>query len=393
MTCARTGDLGWLSLALVLSSSLGCAAGAEDGSTVTSGWTADSGPAPGAPSTEVCDNGVDDDHDGLFDCNDTDCTGRAHCVGAGPPTVPPGVPPPPAPPAPAACALVTAEATPVFAPVDIVWVVDSSGSMRDEATRVRDNMNSFSGDISASGIDHHVVVMSDPEYVSVPPPLGSDPSRYQFVPQDIDSNEPLERLLSEHWRYAGFLRPEAITHFVVVTDDDSSLGAGSFISQMESRLGHRFTFHAIASPGNELLPCIAGFTGIAAAPGTQYWQLADLTGGLKISVCTPDWSMVFGPLRDAIAASSALPCSYEVPEPPPGMVVDPMRVNVEHTPSGSVAPETLPFVSDPSRCGASGGWYYEGSATERILLCPSSCATVATSTRVDITLGCETLLI
>ncbi len=37
----------------------------------------------GGPDTEVCDDGVDNDNDGLVDCQDADCDGDPNCVGPG----------------------------------------------------------------------------------------------------------------------------------------------------------------------------------------------------------------------------------------------------------------------------------------------------------------------
>ncbi|RME41943.1 MAG: hypothetical protein D6788_00135 [Planctomycetota bacterium] len=40
-------------------------------------------PAPCTPSTEICDDGVDNDCDGAVDCNDSDCTNDPACTGGG----------------------------------------------------------------------------------------------------------------------------------------------------------------------------------------------------------------------------------------------------------------------------------------------------------------------
>src|SRR5262245_27178640 len=64
------------------------------------------------------------------------------------------------------------EATQATAPVDILWVIDNSGSMGEEEDRVQDNMNNFAMSIAASGVDYHVIVITDTGHVNVPPPLG-----------------------------------------------------------------------------------------------------------------------------------------------------------------------------------------------------------------------------
>lgn len=38
----------------------------------------------GPPSCELCDNGKDDDGDGLVDCRDVDCRDSGHCAKAAP---------------------------------------------------------------------------------------------------------------------------------------------------------------------------------------------------------------------------------------------------------------------------------------------------------------------
>ena len=42
-------------------------------------------------------------------------------------------------------------------PVDIVWIIDGSGSMVDEQAAVKQNIASFAAAIGRAGIDHHVV--------------------------------------------------------------------------------------------------------------------------------------------------------------------------------------------------------------------------------------------
>ncbi|MCZ7681451.1 MAG: hypothetical protein M5U28_22715 [Sandaracinaceae bacterium] len=106
-------------------------------------------------------------------------------------------------------------------PVDIIWIIDNSGSMDGEARIVQDNINNFAMAIGASGIDYHVVVMTSMGFVSVPPPLGTDATRFRFANVDVQSNDGLVDLVDNFSAYSDFLRPEAITHFIAVTDDES----------------------------------------------------------------------------------------------------------------------------------------------------------------------------
>ncbi len=288
-------------------------------------------------------------------------------------------------------------------PVDIVWVIDNSGSMSGEAGIVQDNMNSFAASIGASGIDYHVVVMTMSGFVNVPPPLGTDAERFLFANVNVQSHDGLSALVNNFSTYSSFLRADAMTHFIAVTDDESSLDWMSFRTQMESQLGHGFTFHAIASPpgSTHCEPpgfCIVREDGCegpeddATDNGDEYWGISGATGGQQFSICTNDWSSLFASLTSAIAVPMPLPCRFVLPPPPDGMTLDRMRVNVSYTPSGSSTETIIPYVGGFGSCGPSGGWYYED---DDIVVCPATCTTISADAagRIDIVLGCETVLI
>jgi hypothetical protein len=300
------------------------------------------------------------------------------------------------------CAGSRTEAERTLRPVDIVWVVDNSGSMDEEAVLVQQEMNDFVASISSSGIDdYHVVLITEESWVTVPDPLGSDTERFRFVKEDVQSNEPLADLLDRFDDYAGFLRADAITHFVVVTDDESWIEAGDFISMMGSKVGHEFKVHVIASPPNEsvqctLLPilCICeGSYGQSAAPGNQHYKAAMMTGGLAFSICEDDWSVLFTELATAIGVSAPIPCELLVPEPEAGGVLDPGLVNVVFTPPDATDGAAIPGVPNADGCGTGPGWYYDDPAQPMTIhLCPSSCTAAEAGGALDIQLGCMTIL-
>lgn len=346
-------------------------------------------------SGAMCRDGVDNDRDGVADCADPDCSGVGACseFDAGP-TRDGGF---------TACTGTPYEANEAFAPIDIIWVVDTSGSMSNEAERVQENMQNFASTISSNGLDWRVVVISTQAYVNVPEPLASDP-RYRLIDRPVSSNEPLRALLDEFPRYADFLRPSALTHFVAVTDDETDLDWMSFRTQMMERLRHAFIFHTICSDevmGTFNGACVTDPGAFppdgAAAPGLNYLDLARATGGLTLSICTPasEWTRLFGLLTSAIAVRVEIPCEYEIPEPPAGEDLDTGRVNIRHTPD-SGEPRVYPYAGtdDGADC-TSGGWYYDDpTAPTRIILCPATCnAVTGGGGRVDVELGCQTVLI
>jgi hypothetical protein len=99
-------------------------------------------------------------------------------------------------------------------PVDIIWVIDNSGSMKEEEGYIKTNLNSFSSNIAASGVDYHVVVIADTSHITVPPPLGGSP-QFLAINQNIDSHNALSMIISTYPQWQSFLRPNSKRHFVL----------------------------------------------------------------------------------------------------------------------------------------------------------------------------------
>lgn len=146
-----------------------------------------------------------------------------------------------------------------------------------------------------------------------------------------------------------------MTHFVVVTDDESFYKAqptpearsARFQQDMQAPLGKSFILHTISSAGPEPCrdpACVPRLNtpncqfpdGCGAhAPGLTYYVLARLTNGLTASICESDWAAIFRPLSDAVIASAPLPCNYQIPAPPKGETLDAQKVNVRWRAPGS----------------------------------------------------------
>jgi hypothetical protein len=125
---------------------------------------------------------------------------------------------------------------------------------------------------------------------------------------------------------------------------------------------------------------------IAAAGGTTQAHLIDANGNV---------SMDFQTALENIK-TSALDCEYQVPQPTSG-TIDYGAVNVEHTPSSAMAPDTVFYVGSAANCDATaGGWYYDvdpSSATpNQILMCPATCDAFKAGGEVAIAVGCQTIV-
>ena len=279
-------------------------------------------------------------------------------------------------------------------PVDIVWVIDGSGSMGDEQLAVQQNLATFATAIGSAGIDHHVIMVADDD-VAAGTALGKDPAHYKHVPANVGSHNALSVLLESYAQYSTFLRPTASLHFVMVTDDESNMKASDFRTQMEQKAGKKFTAHSIVSESVNGRACV-GACGIsllcgAASPGLEYIALSDATAGQKISICVSDWSMVFGPLKMAVITSAPLPCEYALPAPPSGASLDPTLVNVGVL-QGAASPKTLPRASSMQACANAEAWFYDDPKSPTMIrMCPAACSSITSGGSIEITLGCETI--
>lgn len=191
------------------------------------------------------------------------------------------------------------------APADVVWVVDTSGSMTAEVVSLNANLNRFAAYMGANGIDYRVVMLArrgtTTLRVCVPPPLGgagcADSPRFQHVDQMVNSTDGLQVILSSMPRWQGFLRPDSVRFFVMVTDDESSLTADAFHSQLLARPGWSgYVFDAIV-----------GYETRTDCPtmvrrGSHYLTLSARTGGDRARVCESDWSGLFNTFARSIVA-------------------------------------------------------------------------------------------
>lgn len=110
------------------------------------------------------------------------------------------------------------------------------------------------------------------------------------------------------------------------------------------------------------------FDDIASAGGTNAASI--------VSTNAPDVAASLRASLDAVRNEGA--CVLKVPAGDPG------RVSVRLA-DGSAIP--LAKKAGASACDASGGWYFDG-ATKKILMCPTTCATVKGGTKVETVLAC-----
>ncbi|MBS2027500.1 MAG: VWA domain-containing protein [Deltaproteobacteria bacterium] len=129
---------------------------------------------------------------------------------------------------------------------------------------------------------------------------------------------------------------------------------------------------------------LSALNGIASAGGTNAAFIVDTTQNVNQQ------------FLDALnnIRGTALGCQYTLPTPDAG-TINISQVNVQYTPGGGGAAETIPAVTGASACPASGdAWYYDNpNAPSQIILCPNTCTTVSADStgQVDILTGCQTI--
>ncbi len=226
-------------------------------------------------------------------------------------------------------------------PVDVLWVVDNSGSMSGELDNLANQFDYFINGFVTLGLDYHIGVvttdMSNPLQsgnlmgpVKVITPAGDPLVDFAAAIDQGSSGSGDERgmdaaqaaltdpLLSGG--NAGFIRPGASLSVILVTDeeDGSNINGNDFGNWLEAYKGDPAltTFSAIAGPTSGFFPCFAIFSGISAEPAPRIGAAIQRTGGIHASICNMNMTDILtslSVLSSGMQTSFAL--SYEPSDP------------------------------------------------------------------------------
>ncbi len=323
-----------------------------------------------------------------------------------------------------ACAGTSGEASIVRRPVDIIIVIDSSGSMNGEIEAVERNINENLAVILAEeDVDYRVIMIAEyrtrggdaRDGVCISAPLSgiddctnppSEPingERFFHYPQRVGSHNSMDRILETYaeastgapdgWR--AWLRPEALRAFMEISDDDASMRPDAFeaaLFALENAAGEttdfgtaeerNYVWHSIIGmaandPADAPWPpeapvqlerCTPGSAGYAE----DYQELSIRTGGLRFPLCNNDsFDVIFRHVAQDVVTGVALACTYAPVPPMDGETANFDRVVVVYEPGPDAGedPRSLRRVADESAC-AEGDYYV---ADEVIQLCPTTC--------------------
>ena len=210
-------------------------------------------------------------------------------------------------------------------PVDLIWVIDNSGSMANEAAHVRDNFTSFIASLQRS-TDFKLALLSSQgrSGTAVSLPAAATGSNFLQVNQFINSTDPLIRTaealcpsgvkcgkVTGQGTLSSFLRPDSKKVIIVVTDDESAISSDDFTNSFMN-VYPKDQLSLFAFAGTSQSQCDI------ARVGTRYSELASETGGRVFDICMPEWSTTFVNLADTVIrlgqSSIALPSQNGVIE-------------------------------------------------------------------------------
>lgn len=236
--------------------------------------------------------------------------------------------------------------------LDVLWVVDHTGSMADEQERLAEAFASFVdvletyriayqlGVTTTAGTGADAGVLRGTPWI-VTPQVEDPAAAFGAAVRVGTEGLPPSCGLGAAWlaltdplrteENRGFRRPGAVLHVVVVSDDDDEsetlLGDDpasaflDFLDAEETAFGGPVTFSAIAGD----LPDGCTADGGRAQAATRYHEVATARGGVFGSICTADFS---GLLASMAASAVVFPDTFPLQaEPEPASV----RVTLDGT--------------------------------------------------------------
>lgn len=228
--------------------------------------------------------------------------------------------------------------------VDILWVLDNSGSMSEEQQKLSDNLNAFFQYLDGSGLDWHIGVTTTDTESSTQGGKLIPVAGYPFLAQQVPFNDELFSMMvrvgtggsaDERGLYAtwlalsqptpeivsanlGFYREDADLHVVVVSDEEdysedhlSTWELVTFLQSLKPDPRQTVTFSSIVGPGPRGCQSPDG----TADYGARYLSVTRALGGIEASICEADWVPFLEELGLAASGQRQEFFLSEVPDP------------------------------------------------------------------------------
>lgn len=174
--------------------------------------------------------------------------------------------------------------------VDVVFVVDTSGSMGEEIDFLEKNMTEFFNSIKTAAIDVKITAIGavdeDGNNFDFPSTLSS--SSFATVTHHVDSHDAIS-VLTEYYdgkySFPLALRKDSVLEAVIISDDNGE-GKGNEASDFRPPKDRDVSVNAIVGlkKGKQSEVCEI------ANKGDQHIKLAGDTGGEVLDICSENWS-------------------------------------------------------------------------------------------------------
>jgi hypothetical protein len=332
-----------------------------------------------------------------------------------------------------ACVISEGNVQYVRQPVDIILLLDNSGSMEDELEAVEANINvNFASVLNQRNVDYHLILISrhrqEPRdeseeastSICVTTPLSGVEScddaeqplftesffQYSTKLESTDSfdvaldtyEQPFDSEREEKFDQAPqgwsvWLRPLAKKVFLEMTDDNEDMPVDDFIGGLVTMAPQHFgadpanptfVFHSIIglaekpvateayAPDEPVQPELCdGNDNEVTNAGESYQALSIRTGGLRFPLCQfSAYDVVFQRIADDVVQRAAA-CDFPFPLPPAGLELDLDRVAIRYTPGDG---DERDFLQAPTPADCQADAFYV--ANDRLNLCPEACTAV-----------------
>ncbi len=318
------------------------------------------------------------------------------------------------------CAGVQERAEARLLPSDVIWAIDTSGSMTASFPSIQQALNDFSSRVIAAGVDARIILLAG-SGLCVPLPLGSgqcgpalagspalDTREPEFLHLDLPFgwSQGMSVILDNHPLYSHLLRPDSHVQFVLTEDGPPPMTSADVVDRIEGRGLN--PWNPPLAPGSWTFNGIVCMNGmgvgtclISMAVPTTTLELIQNTSGIvaDLDLAGQPGADPFADLLDKLATAvivgARISCEYAIPPPPPGETFDRDRVNVVYT-DGQGGQVTYPMVPAHLGCEDKQGWKYDDEAQPgKVVLCPAACEAVQQDleAQISVEFGCETLVL
>jgi hypothetical protein len=349
-----------------------------------------------------------------------------------------------------ACAQAESRATLVKEPIDIVVVLDNSGSMDEELEAVERNINvNFAEILDDSGVDYRVILISRHRkeardasaeaktsicieaplsgLAMCPSPAPVFSSHFFHYFTKIESDNSFDAILDTYappfasefvdradqapMGWSAWLRPTAKKVFLEMSDDTEDMAVSEFVANLQAEgpddfgtdpQAPTFVFHSIigvaekANPTEPYLPSepiTSDKCPSVTSEGRTYQELSVLTGGLRFPLCGFDaYDVVFQRIAADVVTRVQIACDFDIPEPPAGKDLEFDKVAVNYVAGDGSGEHEFLQARTAADCEAN-AFYIENNT--RIVLCPEACTVVQAdeAAHVNVLFTCESTII